>query len=138
MKYHLKFDLAPSCYPCFFIIHYCDKQEPFCMSPRYPSRDMHLHIFPRNLFMDSVPYTLINNSLNGYGESPSNGFHWKVCFDWILFGSKTLHETVRCDPGICKNNAPLVWADIMGFHDPSLVSACVTSLKCYDAYHGRS
>ncbi len=35
-------------------------------------------------------YTLINESLNGYGESPSNGFHWKVCIEWIVLCLKTM------------------------------------------------
>ncbi len=29
----------------------------------------------------NVDYTLINKSLNGYGDSPSNGFRWKSYID---------------------------------------------------------
>ena len=37
-------------------------------------------------------YTLINESLNGYGESPSNGFRWKVGIEWIFICAKATHS----------------------------------------------
>ncbi len=43
---------------------------------------------------DPAHWMKLNESLNGYAESPSNGFRWKVYIEWIVFRSKTIHSNL--------------------------------------------
>ena len=55
-----------------------------------------LYASPTVTQISMVHHTLINKLLNWYGESPSNGFRWKVCIEWIAFCSKTIHSIWIC------------------------------------------
>ncbi len=41
-----------------------------------------------------IMFTLINKSLNGYGDSPSKGFHWKVHVGWMVHQSSYAGKSI--------------------------------------------
>ncbi len=42
----------------------------------------------------TISYTLINKSLNGYGDSTSNGFRWEVHVEWIVHQSRYAGKSI--------------------------------------------